>query len=192
VRRVTLVTSDHTHRVIGTGSGDPEKFDPEATRETLDHSVMYLFAVALEDGTVTPEASYTPERRHRPSTLGLWRAVETAEDPEWTARYHHPDPARRAFGGAAVIDLADGGRLTEELAVADAHPAGARPFGTDDYVAKFESLVGERSTDHERQRVVARCRGLAELGPGEVVDLVPEVVDAGALVWQALGSPGVL
>jgi 2-methylcitrate dehydratase len=25
--------------------------DPNASRETLDHSIMYIFAVALEDGT---------------------------------------------------------------------------------------------------------------------------------------------
>src|SRR4030095_11780582 len=39
--RVVLHTSDHTHSVIGSGAGDPEKLDPSATRETLDHSVMY-------------------------------------------------------------------------------------------------------------------------------------------------------
>ena len=37
--------------MIGTGSNDPQKFDPGASRETLDHSVMYIFAVALQDGT---------------------------------------------------------------------------------------------------------------------------------------------
>jgi 2-methylcitrate dehydratase len=51
VRSVTILTSHHTHYVIGTGSGDPQKFDPDASRETLDHSLPYIFAVALEDGT---------------------------------------------------------------------------------------------------------------------------------------------
>jgi hypothetical protein len=36
--------------VIGTGANDPQKMDPKASRETLDHSIMYIFAVALEDG----------------------------------------------------------------------------------------------------------------------------------------------
>ena len=60
---ISIHTSHHTHNVIGTGSGDPQKFDPDASRETLDHSLPYIFAVALEDGTWDHEASYArPER----------------------------------------------------------------------------------------------------------------------------------
>ena len=35
--------------------------DPNASRETLDHSIMYIFAVALEDGTWHHVKSYTRE-----------------------------------------------------------------------------------------------------------------------------------
>src|SRR4030095_3984910 len=49
VERGGLPTTEHTHHVLGTGAGAPEKLDPAATRETLDHSVMYSFAVALQD-----------------------------------------------------------------------------------------------------------------------------------------------
>ncbi len=37
VKSIVLHTSHHTHYVIGTGSGDPQKMDPNASRETLDH-----------------------------------------------------------------------------------------------------------------------------------------------------------
>ena len=50
IERILIHTSHHTHQVIGTGSNDPQKMDPHASRETLDHSIMYIFAVALEDG----------------------------------------------------------------------------------------------------------------------------------------------
>src|SRR4029450_8958368 len=53
-----LHTSAHTHNVIGSGAGDPEKLDPAASRETLDHSVMYIFAVALQDGRFDHHDSY--------------------------------------------------------------------------------------------------------------------------------------
>jgi 2-methylcitrate dehydratase len=33
--------------------------DPNASRETLDHSIMYIFAVALEDGDWHHVKSYT-------------------------------------------------------------------------------------------------------------------------------------
>ena len=44
---IVIHTSHHTHDVIGTGANDPQKMDPNASRETLDHSIMYIFAVAL-------------------------------------------------------------------------------------------------------------------------------------------------
>ncbi|MBJ7466423.1 MAG: MmgE/PrpD family protein, partial [Mycolicibacterium sp.] len=105
IASVVLHTSHHTHVVIGTGSNDPQKFDPGASRETLDHSVMYIFAVALQDGAWHHERSYAPERAHRPDTIELWSKISTVEDPEWTRRYHSTDPAEKAFGAKAVITL---------------------------------------------------------------------------------------
>ena len=46
INKITIETSHHTHYVIGTGANDPQKMDPYASRETLDHSIMYIFAVA--------------------------------------------------------------------------------------------------------------------------------------------------
>src|SRR6266436_3728947 len=62
IEKVIIHTSQHTHSVIGTGANDPQKFDPRASRETLDHSAMYIFAVALQDGRWHHIESYAPER----------------------------------------------------------------------------------------------------------------------------------
>ena len=62
IKKVEIHTSHHTHYVIGSGANDPQKMDPNASRETLDHSIMYIFAVALEDGTWHHVKSYTRER----------------------------------------------------------------------------------------------------------------------------------
>ena len=43
--------------------------DPNASRETLDHSIMYIFAVALEDGDWHHVKSYTKARAKRKSTI---------------------------------------------------------------------------------------------------------------------------
>ncbi|MFB9658768.1 MmgE/PrpD family protein [Glycomyces mayteni] len=159
VREVVIHTSHHTHYVIGTGAQDPQKTDPDASRETLDHSIMYIFAVALEDRAWHHERSYTPERAHRPSTVDLWRRVRTVEDPEWTARYHDPDPGKRAFGGRVVVTLDDGTVVEDELAVADAHPAGARPFGREQYIAKFRTLAEGVIDEAEQDRFLdLACR----------------------------------
>ncbi|WP_338932522.1 MmgE/PrpD family protein [Streptomyces netropsis] len=180
VREIVLHTSHHTHHVIGSGSGDPQKYDPAAGRETLDHSVPYIFAVALEDGSWHHERSYAPERARRPGTVELWRKISTVEDPEWTRRYHDPDPARRAFGGRAVITLADGTVIEDELAVADAHPAGARPFDRDGYTAKFHTLAEGVVAADARERFLDAAGRLAELDPAGLDALFP-AVDTDAL-----------
>ena len=175
VRSVVLHTSHHTHTVIGSGSNDPQKYDPDASRETLDHSLPYIFAVALEDGTWHHERSYAPERARRPETVELWRKVSTVEDPEWTARYHDPDPRRRAFGGRAVVTLADGTVVEGELAVADAHPAGARPFGRAAYSTKFRTLTEGIVAPEAQGLFLAAVAGLADADAADLAALFPAV-----------------
>ena len=141
VEEIVVHARHHTHAVIGTGANDPQKYDPEASRETLDHSLMYILAVALEDRRWHHEASYTRERARRPSTVALWRRIRTVEDPVWDARYHEPDPAKRAFGGRIVIRLKDSSIVAGERAVADAHPNGKAPWGWEQYLGKFTTLT---------------------------------------------------
>jgi 2-methylcitrate dehydratase len=182
VASIVLHTSHHTHYVIGSGANDPQKYDPAASRETLDHSIPYIFAVALQDGTWHHVDSYAPERAGRPDTVALWRRITTAEDPEWTRRYHSEDPAEKAFGGRAEIILTDGSRVVEEIAVADAHPLGARPFARDDYVRKFRLLAEPVLDPGEIDRFLGLAQRLPELTPADVAQLTivarPGLLDA--------------
>ncbi len=171
IASVVLHTSHHTHVVIGTGSNDPQKFDPDASRETLDHSVMYIFAVALQDGTWHHERSYAPERAHRPDTIELWRKISTVEDPEWTRRYHSDDPAEKAFGAKAVVTLKSGEVISDELAVADAHPLGARPFEREQYVHKFGELAEGVVGAAEQKRFLSVVEALPSLKGGDLDQL---------------------
>jgi 2-methylcitrate dehydratase len=160
---IVIHTSHHTHHVIGTGSNDPQKMDPKASRETLDHSIMYIFAVALQDGVWHHVDSYSPARASRPDTVALWRKISTCEDTEWTRRYHSADPKEKAFGGRVEIQFKDGVTLIDELAVANAHSLGARPFARKDYVQKFESLTEGIVSDAERSRFLDRVQSLPHL-----------------------------
>ncbi|QIS05546.1 MmgE/PrpD family protein [Nocardia brasiliensis] len=177
IASIVLHTSHHTHYVIGTGSNDPQKFDPGASRETLDHSIMYIFAVALQDGTWHHERSYAPERAARPDTVELWRKISTAEDPEWTRRYHSTDPNEKAFGARAEITLKSGEIITDELAVADAHPLGARPFARAQYIAKFRTLAEGVIDPAEQDRFLEVAQRTAELSPAELGGLTFTVSD---------------
>ncbi|WP_410598591.1 MmgE/PrpD family protein [Amycolatopsis sp. lyj-90] len=176
VERILIHTSHHTHYVIGSGAGDPQKYDPHASRETLDHSIPYIFAVALQDGAWHHERSYDRARATRPDTVELWQKVATVEDPEWTRRYHAPEPA---FGGRVEITLADGTVLTDEIAVADAHPAGARPFAREQYVAKFRTLTDGVIAAADQDRFLDTVTRLGELDAAEVAGIVlPAGLDA--------------
>ncbi|QWF78490.1 MmgE/PrpD family protein [Amycolatopsis sp. CA-230715] len=178
VRRIVIHTSHHTHHVIGSGSGDPQKYDPGASRETLDHSVPYIFAVALEDGAWHHERSYDRARATRPETVELWRKITTEEDPQWTSRYHAADPA---FGGRVEIEFTDGSTLTEEIEVADAHPRGARPFAREQYLAKFRELADGVVEPVAQKEFLDTVQRLPSLTAREVADLaLPVAADESA------------
>ncbi|GAA4418721.1 MmgE/PrpD family protein [Georgenia halophila] len=186
---VVIHTSHHTHYVIGSGANDPQKYDPAASRETLDHSVPYIFAVALQDGRWHHEDSYAPERAGRPDTVALWRKITTAEDPDWTRRYHSTDPDELAFGGRVEVTLRDGSRIVEEIAVADAHPLGARPFGREQYVAKFRTLAAGVLDEAEITRFLDVAQRLSELRPDELAELT--VAAPPALLSAAVAPEGI-
>ncbi len=184
VASIVIHTSHHTHYVIGTGSNDPQKFDPSASRETLDHSIMYIFAVALQDRAWHHEHSYAPERANRPDTVRLWRKISTVEDPAWTKRYHSHDPNEKAFGGRVVITMNDGRVIEDELAVADAHPLGARPFARPQYVQKFQMLADGVVAPEEQERFLQLVERLGSLNADEVRQL-DVVVDPAQLGERA-------
>ena len=185
--KIVIHTSAHTHHVIGTGSCDPQKFDPHASRETLDHSIMYIFAVALEDGAWHHVESYLPERRNRPNTVRLWRSITTREDATWTERYRTSDPNRKAFGGRVEIFFRDGSRMGDEIAVANAHPLGAVPFRRDDYVCKFKVLTDGVIGPQECDRFLQAAMKSVDLLPGDLLQL-NVALPAGAL---QRGKPGI-
>ena len=187
IDKVLIHTSHHTHSVIGTGAADPQKFDPNASRETLDHSIMYIFAVALQDGRWHHIDSYTRERASRPDTIRLWRSVETREDAEWTRRYHETNPAAKAFGGRVEILFKDGSRIEDELAVANAHPLGARPFKRADYIHKFQTLTEGIISPRESQRFLDVVQQLSDLPATDLLRLNVELPEK----MLARGRPGI-
>jgi 2-methylcitrate dehydratase len=168
IDRIVIHTSHHTHYVIGTGANDPQKMDPKASRETLDHSIMYIFAVALQDGRWHHVDSYAPRRAQRADTVRLWHKIETTEDPEWTRKYHSRDPDELSFGGRVEIFFKDGTKLVDELGVANAHPNGARPFAREQYVNKFRSLTEGIISTREANRFIADVQDLASIPAGEL------------------------
>ncbi len=176
ISKIEIHTSHHTHYVIGTGANDPQKMDPNASRETLDHSIMYIFAVALEDGSWHHIKSYTPERAKRKSTVELWQKIETFEDDKWTKKYHDPNPANKCFGGKVIIHMEDGSKIIDEKGVADAHPSGLRPFKRSNYIEKFNMLTNGIVSNKESKRFLNAVQNLKSLKSKDLTQLNIEVM----------------
>ena len=168
IKKIDLYTSHHTHYVIGTGANDPQKMDPNASRETLDHSIMYIFAVALEDADWHHVKSYTKQRANKRSTIKIWKSITTHEDKKWTKKYHDPNPKNKSFGGKVVVTLNNGKKIIEQLDRADAHPYGARPFKRQNYIQKFLTLTDGIIDKKEGLRFLKTVQNLKKLKSGQL------------------------
>ncbi len=175
IKRIDIYTSHHTHNVIGTGANDPQKMDPNASRETLDHSIMYIFAVALEDADWHHIKSYTKARANKKSTIKIWHSIKTHENKRWTKKYHDPNPKNKSFGAKVVVTLKNGKKIIEELDKADAHPYGLRPFKRKDYMKKFLILTRNIISKKESDRFLKVVQNLKKVKSGQMNKLNIEI-----------------
>src|SRR6266542_1125413 len=109
---------------------EPAKWDPR-TRETADHSLPYMLAVALRDGRITP-ASFEPQRYLDASLRPLMNRIRVAESPEFTRRF-----PQELVSEIEVITRS-GQRLTERAEYPKGHVR--NPMTDDDLDAKFRDL----------------------------------------------------
>ncbi|MEK7815184.1 MAG: MmgE/PrpD family protein, partial [Chloroflexota bacterium] len=112
---------------VSSAATEPQKWDPK-TRETADHSIPYLVAVAFQDGAVTP-ASFSPQRIQDPALRPLIARMSIEEDPEFTRRY----PAE------ANCRMEVTTRSGRQLVAATSYPKGHRrnPLDDSEVEAKF-------------------------------------------------------
>lgn len=83
--------------------------------------------------------------------------------------------------------MASGEVITDELAVADAHPLGARPFERKQYVGKFTELAEGVVTTAEQERFLAAAEGLAGLSGSQLREL--NIVVEPAVLNRAPSTP---
>ncbi len=128
VRAVTIESHDASVDIIGS---EPEKWTPE-TRETADHSLPYITAIALIDGEVT-EKQFQPERFTDPKVWKFLENVKVERNAELSALY--PD----AVANIVHVDLADGRRLTRRVDYPMGHAK--NPLQDSQVEEKFKDLV---------------------------------------------------
>jgi len=110
---------------------EPEKWDP-TTRETADHSLPFIFARALVDGTITV-ASFDETAYLDPALRPLMAKISVREDPAIEALY----PVRIVMQVETVAT--DGRRHAIEIT----NPRGdnTNPMDDGEVAAKFRSLA---------------------------------------------------
>jgi 2-methylcitrate dehydratase len=173
VREVIVRTNSTVHNIVGSGACDPQKSSPDASRETLDHSLSYIVAVALEDGWFHHERSYAHERAHRPGTIALWRKIRSVVDPLWEAEYQQARPERPALGGRIELHLDDGRVIAGEKPVADAQIGGVRTMDRSGYEHKFRVLAGPVVDAEVLEAFLALAHQLPGASPEAVCQLNP-------------------
>jgi 2-methylcitrate dehydratase len=110
---------------------EPEKWNPQ-TRETADHSLPYLLALALMDGEIRVD-SFTPDRMHDPATIDLMRRIRISESDEFTARFPNEMVTE------IVVTSTDGSRHREIAAYPRGHSK--NPMTDAEVDTKFSALA---------------------------------------------------
>jgi 2-methylcitrate dehydratase len=82
ITRLSIATYKDAYTETGM---EPEKWRP-TTRETADHSMPYVVAVALIDGEISPR-SFAPDRIADPAVHELMDKISVTEDPAITAEF---------------------------------------------------------------------------------------------------------
>src|SRR6266404_4824321 len=102
----TMVIESHDASVDIIGS-EPEKWHPQQ-RETADHSLPYITAVALIDGEVT-DKQFAPERFTETGIVSFLQGVKVQRNDELSALY------AEAVANIVHVNLADGRTLTKRV-----------------------------------------------------------------------------
>ncbi len=136
---IDSVTIQTYRSEISTPATEPEKWDPQ-TRETADHSIPFLVAMALQDGAVTP-ASFTPRKIADPALRALMSRMTMVEGPGFTEKYPMQYNCR-------IEVISDAG---ESYAAATSYPKGHRqnPLSDRELEAKFHNLAAAVLTERQ-------------------------------------------
>jgi 2-methylcitrate dehydratase len=117
-------------------ASEPEKWHP-LSRETADHSLPYLTAVALVDGEIT-RRQFEPGRFTDPALLGLLQRVRVERHPDLSASYP------QAVGNIVTVRLHDGRTFRVRADYALGHAK--NPLSDAQLESKFHALASVHMT----------------------------------------------
>ncbi len=142
VKSMRIESHDASVDIIGS---EPEKWKPQQ-RETADHSLPYITAVALIDGDVT-DKQFAPERFTEPKIVSFLQNVKVERNNELTALY------AEAVANIVHVTLNDGRTLTKRVD----YPLGNAKNRLKDpeLEGKFHSLADAKIGKEAADKIVA-------------------------------------
>lgn len=157
IHEILIESFDAAVDIIGE---EEEKWNPHS-RETADHSMPYLVAVALMDGKVDLD-SFTPERIADPALRALVHRVKIIRNDELSAKY--PD----GIPNIVTVTTKDGRKVSDRLDYAHGHPK--NPLTDEEIVLKLKSVGRAHLSDGKLDAIaefvfdLENCENLREIG----------------------------
>ena len=141
IQSVRIESHDASVDIIGS---EPEKWKPE-TRETADHSLPYITAIALIDGEVT-DRQFQPERFTDPTIWKFLENVTVQRNDELSSLY------AKAVANIVHVTLQDGRELTKRVD----YPLGnaLNPVSDKQLEGKFNALVVPALGESRAKKIV--------------------------------------
>jgi 2-methylcitrate dehydratase len=132
--RVASIDIATTNRGYVMAGSEPEKWAPD-TRDTADHSLPYIVARAMVDGSITNE-SYAPEKLRDPKILAFMKKIAVQEDPAFAKPRGNAPPTR------ITVKLDDGRQFVRQVDDMPGFPG--RPMERADAERKFRDNIARR------------------------------------------------
>lgn len=164
VEAIDVDIFDVAYHIIG-GGEEGSKVEVR-TKEEADHSLNYMLAVALLDGSVMP-AQYEPKRIVRSDVQDLLRRIRVRPRQEFSDRFPEEMPTRlrvRLTGGRVV-----------EAEKRDYEGFTTRPMGWEGAARKFHGLASRFATKPLRDRIVDIVARLDRVKVAELTTLLSKV-----------------
>lgn len=139
IESIEIASHEAGYTILGK---DPEKWAP-ATKETADHSLPYIVAMAILEGKID-NSSYLPRKFKDPKILGFLEKITVVEDKDLTKMY--PE----AVANRVAVKLSSGELISKQVNYHKGHPK--NPMSDEDVEKKFLTLTKRQLSKNRVKR----------------------------------------
>lgn len=144
IKSLEIGTNEAGYKIIGKGY---EKWHPK-TKETADHSLPYVVATALLDGTIDVD-SYSDRKLKYKKALDLMKKITVVERPQYTRLF---DKGGTVNASDVVITLQNGKKIKKSVIYSKGHPK--NPMSTGEIEEKFRRLTKGMISKEKTERII--------------------------------------